>query len=349
MKVDKINFMGFIQGNTGYSVLSRSLIALMDYIGIDIRVQDLNNRIVPEFVHLQKKDPKERLQLLHQLPTVNPMADAFYTVTEFDQPPAGSISPMRHAKWILTESEFCKKIFSEFTKAPIDVIHYPIDPQFKPKGTKFQFNPRVENFGFKFLSVFEWIMRKNPYMLIEAFVEEFDPKEDVCLILRAWSKFQNPVKWIGLMARHHNIFWIPADLPHLNALYRACDCFVTTTLGEGFGHPIAEAMACGLPVIVPDSTGIKDFCTSKNSYLIPVEEKEIKDTHTYKTAGNEIPHLIKPWFKCWEPSKEELKKVMRKVFKNKGSKFITDQAVKVRDKYSFDNIIKEIKVAFEID
>jgi glycosyltransferase involved in cell wall biosynthesis len=349
MKIDKINFTGFIQGHTGYSVLSRSLISLMDYMGIDVRVQDLNNMGIPEFLHLQSKKPDDRFQLLHQIPTVLPMSDGFYTVTEFDEPPYGSISPMRRAKWILTESEFCKNIFSEFTKAPIDVIHYPIDPQFKPNGVKFKFNDVVEKFGFKFLSVFEWLMRKNPYMLIEAFVEEFKPEEDVCLILRSWSKFQNPVKWIGLMAKEHNVFWIPQNLPHLNALYRACNCFVTTTLGEGFGHPIVEAMACGLPVIVPDSTGIKDFCNNKNSYLIPVEEKQVKDTHSYNLAGNEIPHLIQPWFKCWEPNKEELKKAMRKVFKNKGSKFISEQAVKVRDKFSFDSIIKEIEVAFELE
>lgn len=356
MKVNKINFIGFLQGNTGYSVLSRALLAFLDYIGIDVRAENMTGQPIPEFLHLQNKDAKDRLQLLHQLPTVKPNADIFYTVTEFDQPTYGSISPMRNAKWILTESNFCKDIFEEFTKAPIDVIHYPLDPQYKPDGVKFKFNPRIENFGFKFLSVFEWIMRKDPYTLIQAFVEEFSPEEDVCLILRAWSKYENPVKWIGLMAKNHNVFWLPADLPHLSALYRACDCFVTATLGEGFGHPIAEAMASGLPVIVPESTGILDYCNNKNSYLIPVEEMKIKDTYSYSMAGNELDvgrghpfGLIKDWFTCWQPDKEELKRLMRKVFKNRGSKFITDQAIKIRDTLSFDNIIKEMKVAFEVE
>jgi glycosyltransferase involved in cell wall biosynthesis len=131
---------------------------------------------------------------------------------------------------------------------------------------------------------------------------------------------------------------------------------VTATLGEGFGHPIAEAMASGLPVIVPESTGILDYCTSKNSYLIPVEEMKIKDTFSYSMAGNELDverghpfGLIKDWFTCWQPDKEELKRLMRKVFKNRGSKFITDQALKIRDTLSFDNIIKEMKVAFEVE
>ena len=37
------------------------------------------------------------------------------------------------------------------------------------------------------------------------------------------------------------------------ALYAACDCLVHPYRGEGFGLPIAEAMACGLPVIVTGS------------------------------------------------------------------------------------------------
>ena len=88
-------------------------------------------------------------------------------------------------------------------------------------------------------------MRKDPYTLIKAFTEEFEKEKDkVCLILRTWSKFENPRKWIGFMAKHRNVFLLKDDLPHLSALYRACDAFVTPTLGEGFGHPIIEAMAC---------------------------------------------------------------------------------------------------------
>lgn len=354
MKIRRLNFIGYIQGNSGYSVLSRALINLMAEAGIDVRVTSLRRQPIQEFLHLQQKDPANRFQLLHQIPTVNPMADGFYTVTEFDEPTYGAISPLRRAKWILTESNFCKEVFEEISDAPIDVIHYPIDPQFKPEGVKFQFNPEIEKFGFKFVSVFEWVMRKNPYMLIKAFAEEFDKNEDVCLVLRCWSRFQNPVKWIAELAPDHNVFWIPEDLPHLSSFYRAGDCFVTSTLGEGFGHPIAEAMACGLPVIVPKSTGILDYCDSNNSILVPVEEKQVVDTMSYKLGGNrlDVPHhpfgLIKSWFHCWEPDIEELKKAMRKVFRSKAT-FVAQNAPKIRDTFSIDNILKEVKEAFEIE
>ena len=340
MKIDKINFLGFLNGNTGYSVLSRALVGLMEFLGIDIRIQDLNNQPIQQYQHLQMKDLRDRFQLLHQIPTVMPNADGFYTVTEFDQPTFGSISSLRNAKLVLTESKFCKEVFEEYTKAPVHVVHYPLDPQFKPTGPVLKFNPEVEKFKFKFLSVFEWMARKDPYTLIEAFTEEFSPDEDVCLILRCWSKFRNPKKYIGKIAQGHNVFFMPHEAPHMAPLYRACDAFVTSTLGEGFGHPILEAMACGLLTVVPASTGIMDYCNLKNSMLVPVEEKD------FGNRFNEIPHLIKPWFKCWEPNKEMLKQKMRKAVNSKGT-FLTQNAIKTAKEFGLDHSLEQLKVAFE--
>ena len=48
--------------------------------------------------------------------------------------------------------------------------------------------------------------------------------------------------------------------PHqdLNALYNAADLFVTTSRGEGFGLTIAEALACGVPVIAQNVSAIPE-------------------------------------------------------------------------------------------
>ncbi len=42
------------------------------------------------------------------------------------------------------------------------------------------------------------------------------------------------------------LFYVQMDLP---SVYRTMDCFVLPTRGEGWGRPIVEAMAMGLPVI----------------------------------------------------------------------------------------------------
>lgn len=45
----------------------------------------------------------------------------------------------------------------------------------------------------------------------------------------------------------------------LVALYNAADVFVTTSMGEGFGLTIAEAMACGVPVVAQDCSAISEL------------------------------------------------------------------------------------------
>ena len=42
-------------------------------------------------------------------------------------------------------------------------------------------------------------------------------------------------------------------------LYSGADCFLFPTLGEGFGFPILEAMACGAPVVTSDRDGLPEL------------------------------------------------------------------------------------------
>lgn len=46
----------------------------------------------------------------------------------------------------------------------------------------------------------------------------------------------------------------------LAQMYSASDVFLSTSRGEGFGVPVIEAQACGLPVIVTDWTAQSELC-----------------------------------------------------------------------------------------
>ena len=52
-------------------------------------------------------------------------------------------------------------------------------------------------------------------------------------------------------------------------LYAAADCLVHPYRGEGYGLPIAEAMACGLPVVIPDLGAARDFADAQTAELVP--------------------------------------------------------------------------------
>jgi glycosyltransferase involved in cell wall biosynthesis len=53
--------------------------------------------------------------------------------------------------------------------------------------------------------------------------------------------------------------------------YQCADVFVSTTKGEGWGLTITEAMACGIPVIAPNHTSIKEI-TNNGSLMFPLND-----------------------------------------------------------------------------
>lgn len=73
---------------------------------------------------------------------------------------------------------------------------------------------------------------------------------------------------------------LPPDLPcelhiqpddrQLADLYRSSQLFVSASWGEGLGYPPLEAMACGVPVVVTDSVGVRDYARhEENCLLVP--------------------------------------------------------------------------------
>lgn len=63
-------------------------------------------------------------------------------------------------------------------------------------------------------------------------------------------------------------------------LYSAANVFVNTSKEETFGLVTAEAMACGTPVIVYDSTACAEIIDKECGFIMPVNSKE-KDIYHY--------------------------------------------------------------------
>lgn len=61
----------------------------------------------------------------------------------------------------------------------------------------------------------------------------------------------------------------------LATLYATCDLFVSASWYEGFGLPPLEAMACGAPVVMTDSGGVRDYARNgENCMLVPPKQPE---------------------------------------------------------------------------
>ncbi len=72
----------------------------------------------------------------------------------------------------------------------------------------------------------------------------------------------------------HQVHIYPAD-EALVTLYRRCDTFVSCSWGEGLGYPPLEAMACGTPVVLTDSVGVRDYARHEvNCLLVPPRDPQ---------------------------------------------------------------------------
>lgn len=134
---------------------------------------------------------------------------------------------------------------------------------------------------FTFLSIFEWGERKAPEILLRAYAAAFAgrEKDDVLLVVRA-NNHDGHVN----VAEQIEALGLPDDGPpvallyniHVRArqlamLYRGADAFVLPSRGEGWGMPILEAMACGLPVIATPWSGPSEFLHDGVGYPLAVK------------------------------------------------------------------------------
>lgn len=180
-------------------------------------------------------------------------------------------------------------------------------------------DPTPSSPPFIFLSIFKWEHRKGWDILLTAYLQEFSSSDNVALYLltnpyhsdrdfaTAITAFissrsirEPPTGYakVFLMDEHVQ----QAQLP---ALYKAADCFVLPSRGEGWGRPHVEAMAMALPVIATNWSGMTEYMGEENSYPLRVERM---------VAVAEGPFQGQLWA---EPSGSHLRALMRHVVENR--------------------------------
>ena len=198
---------------------------------------------------------------------------------EFGHLPKDWIDPLQNDVdeiWIPTN--YVKKVYidSRISADKIFVIPWGVAPDIF--NTDVPARILATSKSFRFVFVGGTIYRKGFDRVLDAFREEFGPREDVCLVVKdlgadtfyrngnlrdAVIKMRDDPNLPEIL--YFNEDWTAGQLA---SLYSACNCLVMPYRGEGFGLPILEAMACGVPAIVPRGGASDDFVSESTGLLL---------------------------------------------------------------------------------
>lgn len=196
---------------------------------------------------------------------------------------------LRHAKKIITVSNYTKEEIErtyQVRSGKITVIHNGYNNLLYRKNDEpAKLKAILEKYGLNFpylLYVGRLEKKKNIPMLLEAFalLRENNPEIKTKLVLIGHAGFgYDEIKYIieeyDLNSEVLLLGWVAeADLPHL---HHGSQAFVFPSRHEGFGIPVIQALACGVPTAVSDIPVLREVAGEAALYFNKESKNDIAE------------------------------------------------------------------------
>ncbi|MDX6474944.1 MAG: hypothetical protein QOH95_455 [Gaiellaceae bacterium] len=175
---------------------------------------------------------------------------------------------------VIAVSEFTKRELVALLDVPanlIDVVPNGVEDVFTPDG------PQAD--GDYVLAVGTLEPRKNLARIAQAVDCELR-----VVGVRGWGGVDPPpnVRWLGQVGDDE-----------LASLYRGARCLVYASLYEGFGIPVAEALACGCPIVTSRGSAMEEIAGDEATYVDPESAESIREG--IERATPPVPRRIATW------------------------------------------------------
>jgi len=200
-----------------------------------------------------------------------------YWAWELPDPPPGWTGCDRQVAEIWTPSAFSKSSLTQLSSRPVHVVPHHISAKSpRHRRTAAQFTVLAMADSRSSLS------RKNPEGALRAFHAAFGDSRAARLVLKLSGRSDELRELKELLAPllcQPNVTLLTEylDQARLDALYREVDVQLSLHRGEGFGLPLREAMAHGVPVVATGWSGNLDFMDRSNSCLVPYRLVPVHD------------------------------------------------------------------------
>lgn len=314
----KVTYSGDFRSPSGYSKATRAHARALIEAGVDVLIDDrqfdpvtieLDPWWKKEYAARTGRDEKAPIKIAHHTPDLcvpdpNQLTVSM-TAWETSRIPDTDLNGNPRRNWTKQLNRvdmvwtFCKAAKEAMTRCgvttPVEVIPHPIDASIRSpekkestRGVFDQAKQPLHDGWFKFLSIFQWIPRKDPKALILAYLSEFKPEEKVALILKTYymkagdlvpikQAIQTLKEEFKLPHAAPRILLVPGVLSdsQMVELMKSADCLVTTSKAEGFGLPQAEGMSYGVPSVAPAGSAFLDYINEENGYPVEVHEEPV--------------------------------------------------------------------------
>ena len=238
----------------------------------------------------------------------------------------------REASFIIADSENTKREIRRFLHVPeekIEVVYLAAGDIFYRKcsgGSLTQIKDKYKIKKRYFLSVGSMEPRKNLGRALVAFKALIEMKKaDYQFVItggRGWKNvaFYNLIRKLDI--DEHLIFtgYVPEeDLP---ALYQGADAFVYSSLYEGFGLPVLEAMVSGIPVITSNTSSLPEVAGDAAILVNPTEVFEIYEAMEALATKPQLREKLRVKGKeqstkfSWEKTALKTLEIYRRIFES---------------------------------
>jgi glycosyltransferase involved in cell wall biosynthesis len=126
------------------------------------------------------------------------------------------------------------------------------------------------------------VAQKRPYKNLGALIRALPGLEDegaVLVLPGSSTEYENELRGLAaeleVSGRVRFLDWVSED--ELEGLYRMASCLVLPSLVEGFGLPVLEAMARGVPVACSDRSALPEVAGDAALLFDPLDQRAVTD------------------------------------------------------------------------